>query len=247
MLQRSPEFHLFFNFLLFLIPANLTTKVKYEGLTCHPRSFVPNRDYIPYPSLFIGETNCVFWESGKFLTDSQPISSPRLDSINYKLPCNSKIYSEGFFLGGKWVTTECRFNWLMPENARNVLVNKRILFTGDSIVRQLYLRFVSYIRGIEVIIEHYFHKSSFYAFNSTHDCLQVDSYWNQSRFSESADTSCTVSNALFVAEFMWDPLVTGAPNSDPSILKVTGLHYWAAKGENVGLEEFVTKVNETKL
>jgi hypothetical protein len=66
---------------------------------------------------------------------------------------------------------------------------------GDSMMRQLFLRLVWYLRGLHEIVEHYFHKNARYAQNETMDLLTID------RDRE------TIQNSLFTLEFLWSPLI----------------------------------------
>jgi hypothetical protein len=46
-----------------------------------------------------------------------------------------------------------------------------ILFTGDSMVRQLFLRLISFIRGEEIISEHYYHQDGLYVLWDDRDAM----------------------------------------------------------------------------
>jgi hypothetical protein len=63
-------------------------------------------------------------------------------------------------------------------------------------IRQLFLRLVWHIRGIENIIEHFFHNNAFYAFNETHDYFHM-----RSTYTSNKDK---ILNPIFVADFIWD-------------------------------------------
>lgn len=65
---------------------------------------------------------------------------------------------------------------------------------GDSLVRQLFLRLVSYLRGIPDQVERPFHTDAIYAFNATHDLFFNGKTWNPTM----------IPNAIFKAHFFWD-------------------------------------------
>lgn len=60
-------------------------------------------------------------------------------------------------------------------------------------IRQAFLRLVWHIRGIENVIEHFFHCNAFYAFNKTHDHFGLRTTFNG-----------IVENPMFVVDFIWD-------------------------------------------
>ena len=59
--------------------------------------------------------------------------------------------------------------WYSPLEAQQCLAGKRVTFAGDSMVRQMYVRLINYIRGFSQHAEHKFHHHSSYQNNGTHD------------------------------------------------------------------------------
>ncbi|GFR51763.1 hypothetical protein Agub_g14219 [Astrephomene gubernaculifera] len=90
----------------------------------------------------------------------------------------------GFWWGGQWhfgnetsqaLDPQCVFQRLKRRDIIECLHGKKVLFMGDSLVRQVFLRLVFYLRGYESVMEHYFHMDAAYTyFNDASDSLLVD-------------------------------------------------------------------------
>ncbi|KAG2496714.1 hypothetical protein HYH03_005127 [Edaphochlamys debaryana] len=61
----------------------------------------------------------------------------------------------------------CAYYRVPRKKITKCLTGKKVWFLGDSFVRQLFLRLIWYLRGIEGIMEHYFHEPATYTY-----------YWN---------------------------------------------------------------------
>ena len=160
---------------------------------------------------------CTQWELGRFLVPVEPFTPPKLSK-----PCDN--FDNGSFKHGRWVVvsdSDCTAQWLHPMALRGALHNKSIVFMGDSLVRQLFLRLVSYLRGIPDQVERPFHTDAVYAFNATHDYFFNGRTWANSM----------LPNAVFKAHFFWDH---NAGNVNPRNLvpgysvRVLGFHYHMA-------------------
>ena len=129
----------------------------YEGLKCrHPMTLLQSGlSGLPLmeANIFTGRGRpCTLWESGRFLV---PLSEFKLPTA--KLCSN---FDNGSFVHGKWVVAgggDCAIQWLRPLELRSALRNLTLVFMGDSLVRQLFLRLVSYLRGIPDQLERPFH------------------------------------------------------------------------------------------
>ena len=60
-----------------------------------------------------------------------------------------------------------------PAQILRCLSGRVLVFEGDSLSRQLFLRTIWHLRGIPTLIEHFFHQHAVYIFNSTHDELRL--------------------------------------------------------------------------
>lgn len=170
----------------------------YEGLKCrHPmtllQSGLSGLSGLPLieANIFTGRGRpCTLWESGRFLV---PLLEIRLPAVK---PCSN--WDNGSFVHGKWLVAggggDCAIPWLRPLELRSALRNQTFVFMGDSLCRQLFLRLVSYLRGIPDQLERPFHTDAIYAFNATHDAFFNGLSWSPSM----------LPNPLFKAHFFWD-------------------------------------------
>ncbi|KAG2488117.1 hypothetical protein HYH03_013265 [Edaphochlamys debaryana] len=62
---------------------------------------------------------------------------------------------------------DCVFHRLPRRRIVELLSGKKVFFTGDSLNRQLYHRLIWYLRGMEAVMEHYYHEQAVYVY-----------YWN---------------------------------------------------------------------
>ena len=128
---------------------------------------------------------------------------------------------------GRFSHSRCTLNRHTRNDIAKSLHGKRIIFTGDSIIRQMYLRLIDVLRNdrplledsIEVV-EHYYHTDSYYAANSTSDALLL---------SQGIPAPLPVRKPLFELLFVWDPFPLKYVKH-PYALKPThiiaGFMYW---------------------
>jgi hypothetical protein len=79
----------------------------------------------------------------------------------------------GYFRQGRWtdrklnrtreiemgiVREYCEYHWFCPEEMYSALENYVLIFIGDSILRQMFNRLIWHHRGLQEIIEHYYHQ-----------------------------------------------------------------------------------------
>jgi len=125
----------------------------------------------------------------------------------YSAKCGHKAKSPGVasrwlpgrFIRGSW--TSLNRSWHLPSTsstlARHLVHGKRIMFHGDSITRQLFLRLVWHYRGnSDTIIEHHFHQNAFFVANATHDALIIQDFDPRKEY---------LYNVIFHCFFVWDP------------------------------------------
>ena len=112
------------------------------------------------------------------------------------------LWRPGTFFKGQWRSLENdgHGQWRVPltssSHARQLLHGKRILFHGDSVVRQIFMRLIWHLRGFGSIYEHYFHQDAFYMANETHDYFGIQPFSEHDPY---------VHNSTFLAFFIWEP------------------------------------------
>lgn len=188
-------------------PYNLLAKLLpyvqpiYDGTTCYDLSNLPDCHRI-YPNLCIGGSDCVLWKSGRFIKEAALEKDLKVNESNISCASRDTIskhcdsFSSGHFLDGRWSKKSCNFPKNYGKTFRDDLTGRHIVLIGNSMVRQVFMRLVWHSRGINEIIEHFFHVNAFYAFNSTHDFLGIGSNYSFS--------NCSILKPIFVADFVWD-------------------------------------------
>ena len=182
----------------------------YHGQNCYSMSNLPQCATL-FPKLCEHNTTCVLWQTGAF-------SEPHLSTLAtspHPTPSNISNHCHRFgrgglnktdyqFMEGVWHSFNCMFDKPGSTELRRQLTGKYVVFIGNSIIRQLFLRLVWQIRGIEEVIEHYFHRSAVYVFNATHDFLAIGSTYTSLSQPLNGTGSFGTFTPLFVAEFHWD-------------------------------------------
>lgn len=198
---------------------------QYRGSVCYSNSILKN---CPYTKLCQCDSSCVLWRSGKFSNpldlstssnDSNLISSRTGDVQNIKYNTSSynasltadaqisfskicRISSKALFIEGIYRMEKCKYPTPKSIELRRALVGRHLIFIGNSMIRQVFLRLLWECRGIDEIIEQGFHSSAFYQFNATHDYLGIlGSPINGSVLPYDK----AIVNPLFRMEYIWDP------------------------------------------
>lgn len=102
----------------------------------------------------------------------------------------------GHFLSGRWIDRKlnrtleiensivrddyCEYRWFCPEEIYNATNNYVFVFIGDSLIRQVFNRFIWHHRGLQEIIEHYYHTDAHYTSSLTHDFFTIKTITNTS-------------------------------------------------------------------
>lgn len=179
---------------------------------------------------------CLMWKRGIFGTNVatdyyQNVLIPLLykqdtgnDFMN-RLPLEffqTNNFADDFiFRRGRWVYKEKDnlIPWLSYTGMRKRLVGFHYIFQGDSLMRQMFNRLVNHVRGIDIVIEHYYHLDSIYSFNETQDLISIN---------DSNSSTNSVENSLFKASFVWDPMLDrDPPILTSNMLLIVGLHHWS--------------------
>jgi hypothetical protein len=195
----------------------------------------------PYPKLCFRNSTCVFFKTGVFLEKSmlpsslQPLGHrlhSRRNTTSSSSSTNSMLrgmkarlrkmcpkFDGGEFVRGRWKKA-CSYPWLSARELRSRVAGKHIAIIGDSMLRQLFMRFVWHARGYEEIIESYFHTDAFYVFNGTHDYLAI-----QHEYSSTAAQAALV-NPVFALSYTWDSDQKHLLKYPDADLRVTFPTYW---------------------
>lgn len=91
----------------------------------------------------------------------------------------------------------CQLHYFTPAEAFALLAGRALVFAGDSMVRQLFLRLVALLRGTPVAQDRVFHGDAVYLRNATHDYLYV-----QLRFGEAFRPEAILRPSVNVS-FFW--------------------------------------------
>ena len=144
--------------------------LSYLGLECYQPSFYPAEE-CPYSGMCTPGSTCTTWRTGFFPQDSY--SLPGSKGNLHGCPCGADC--EGSFQEERWKPNDqsCPAIWMSPFEMRERINGRRILLVGDSLMRQVFLRAVAHMRGLEAIVEHYFHHDATYVMNGTHDVLSL--------------------------------------------------------------------------
>jgi hypothetical protein len=138
---------------------------------------------------------------------------------------------------------QCALTQYSAIEADIILRGNTILFYGDSLLRQLFLRLVWHLRGFGEIMEHYFHAHAIYVRNTTHDYLYVgpEDETGTRHFSLDKEGKNFIYNPTFQLIFLWEPRLEDpdhvelqfqrAKNTFKNFTLITGVHYWLEPGE----------------
>ena len=127
----------------------------------------------------------------------------------------------------------------------SVLKGERIVFSGDSMVRQMYLRLIEMIRNDRPekedefeYIEHYYHQDSYYAASAEKDVLLL------SKSGNAKDYFPDPSAIQFELLFIWDPFpakFSRAPftTMKPTVVLASFMYWWKGRAPFSEVDEYV--------
>ena len=166
----------------------------YTGSECHPGQALP-----------VGG-GCALWRTGVFRRSSQSLSPPaELNARSCGAP--NTTFADGRFASGLWMPASCELAHPEGDQLRAALAGRRLLFQGDSMIRQMFNALVFMVRSEDTIVDPWFHSDATYSFNDTHDayvCAATE---------PGADA---LPDAVFTAKFVWDPQMRAAAAVDAS-------------------------------
>jgi hypothetical protein len=162
----------------------------FQGTSCPPYNEWPAAECpLPGTACYPG-SNCSQFTTGRFSAKHLNFSP----DPNRPVKCTDPD-TPGGAQNGRWVADDrtCTFHWHGLGETVKCLKQVRLLISGDSILRALFHRLITYIRGFPSIIEHGFWGSAAYVLNGTEDW-----YLPHSRLPPSRPASPTVE-----VEFLW--------------------------------------------
>ena len=117
---------------------------------------------------------CAQWAGGTYH------STPSKCTTRVENKCNSAQLTTELIEKGLWDAEQkvfsvpgCSLQSYTRHDILNLLKGKRILITGDSMMRQVFLRLIDILRGQPYSIEHYYHTDSYYVSSYTDDKIVV--------------------------------------------------------------------------
>lgn len=175
-------------------------KPLFVGTACHEQGLA----YFgcPLPGICAAGVSdrCVLYSEGVF-------AYPSSDWTPRPLPsgCTDASDADGAFSSdGVWTpfNTSCRLALFDAADAWTVLRGKTKVFAGDSLVRQLFMRFIALGRGMQANAQSFlFHNDGVYVRNESHDMLCTSNLAPcAQRLAEGAR------DATLHARFLWQPL-----------------------------------------
>jgi hypothetical protein len=177
------------------------------------------------------------WEEGKVLLPKkkrnfQAIPRPcRFHHLTYK---HRAGVSEGFYR----YNDKCELTIYNPIDTDTILQKHLMVFFGDSMLRQLFHRLVWHLRGLEEVVEHYYHGHAIYARNATHDRFVVgeQDIFGQKHTGLPMEPHEVLQNPSILMIFIFEPVLKDTthvkrllqPTYLPDYQKVlvSGIHYW---------------------
>lgn len=114
---------------------------------------------------------------------------------------------------GKWeFPGDCQLLYFPPAESFAQLRGRRVVLAGDSMLRNLFLRFVWLLRGIPIGIDRVFHGDAVYLRNATHDYL-----WLQRLYGDAFDPAAVLFPDVSVT-YLWQGGSTGTEVPEKRIL-----------------------------
>jgi hypothetical protein len=140
----------------------------YQGGYCRADNEWPAAECpLPGGACYPG-SNCSQFTAGRFAA-AHPKLSPAEDQHTTAKCADSDM--PGHVSSDRWVADDpdCEFHWHNAAEAVNCLRHVRLLIAGDSLLRQVFHRLVSFIRGFPSVIEHGFWGDAAYSLIGSED------------------------------------------------------------------------------
>jgi hypothetical protein len=141
----------------------------YTGLECYKQSLYPAKE-CPYMGMCLPGSTCTTWRYGAYNLD-YATSDPQTKLTG----CSCGADCAGRYVRERWTPhlVKCPGVWLSPRQMLDRFRGRRMVLSGDSLVRQVFLRIVAHLRGLDAIVEHPFKAHATFLMNMTHDVLTL--------------------------------------------------------------------------
>lgn len=147
----------------------------YVGTQCVKGAYDPTGCPVAGACTYGTTDSCLLWHRGVFV-EPPDWTAPALPSPK---SCRAASDTAGTFVDRVWTPDKarCRLACFTPWQAARLLRGKRLLFSGDSLLRQLFMHFVAFLRTLDVVEQPFlFHHGASYQRNQSADelCLEKD-------------------------------------------------------------------------
>ncbi|KAJ3024719.1 UNVERIFIED_CONTAM: hypothetical protein HDU68_007856 [Siphonaria sp. JEL0065] len=178
--------------------------IEYKGLQCLRTSELPKLP-CPFGGCTTG-SRCVSWGSGvvpPWFSFQQSSSSAKFRRVKKDTDLEYSMSNDRIHMVPNHETsTGTKYHIFTQNQALQCLQGRRIILTGDSMLRQTFFRLIFWLRGFPTTVEHYFHNHAEYTlYKNGSDELHVGDI-SQSWPERSADGEA---GGVFRLLFTWDP------------------------------------------
>lgn len=163
----------------------VATTTRFHGVDCKPHDVYPANATlcaaVPGHCLPGNVPECAFWTRGEFRPPLQPrpVSVPHPHAL-----CDSALYdgswgnasahhSAPLNAAALWTPAVCELYMPSADEMLHIMQTRRIVFFGDSMARQLFLRLVAHMRGQPAVIDSHFHENAVYTVTPHGDTVAV--------------------------------------------------------------------------
>lgn len=93
-------------------------------------------------------SDCTWWRHGRYNWSGDPAAVSAHLRDRLKSSCSDTLARGAFNEHGHWQPSSgsCKWHWLTPPQVHACLRGKRLLVSGDSMMRQLYNRLVKFMQ-----------------------------------------------------------------------------------------------------
>eukprot|EP01059_Diplonema_ambulator_P010423 TRINITY_DN20469_c0_g1_i1.p1 TRINITY_DN20469_c0_g1~~TRINITY_DN20469_c0_g1_i1.p1 ORF type:complete len:427 (+),score=57.82 TRINITY_DN20469_c0_g1_i1:176-1282(+) len=217
---------------------------EFEGTRCFSKgSYVPKYKE-GVGGCLVGEfclkgdvKKCAQWGAGKYT------KKPKICDSRPARPCTFNDVLDGM-RSGTWDDMGTRFSLQSCEMLtidRKAILDafrgKRVLFSGDSIMRQIYIRLIGVLRGQSVFIEHYYHQDSYFGCNEEADDWLVVGGIQKGKLLGNGKP------AVVELYYRWDPFPAkhraGMTEIEPDYHFASHMYWWKGKEPLQYIDKFV--------